>query len=316
MNRHVRSSGGGGGDGDWPQGPHWACPFYLSNPIRHATCMAYKLRRVPDVRQHIERKHAEEAGEGEVEKMKSKSKNDRATTNVERWYALWTLFFPGQARPATPYYTGTEFADLSVAFASRFLEEWEKNGMSGDAKTALTGYVAFVKSMSLEMKSGRMSIQAIAHVSEHQPQSAGIHSNTEGGNTYKRFPLLPNPLSPMIMGQPQQVEPQGVFPGYYDTHMPNVPTQAQAPSMPVANSQYWPRSAGPAAYSALPAHQLPPVQSMYDVAANGIVDYTIGSPNLPDAMNWASEGDLEYGGGDRDSVSDTRARLPQNDYAF
>lgn len=285
-----------GGDGDWPHGRHWACPFYLSNPIRHAACMAYKLGRVPDVRQHIERKHAEEAGEGEIEKMKSK--NDRGTTNVARWYSLWTLFFPGRPWPATPYYTGTEFADQSGTFVSCFMEKWKKNGRSGDVKTAFTEYVDFVNHRCLEMKSGRMSMPVVAHVSE-QPQSTGIHdSNTQGSNTYQSFPLPPNPPGPMIMGQPQQVEPQGVFPGYYDTHMPNVPTQAQAPSMHVANSQYWPRPADPAAYSTLSAHQLPPVRSMYDVAANGVVDYTIGSPNLPDAMNWASEGDLEHGGGD------------------
>jgi hypothetical protein len=294
MNQHERS--GDGSDDHHSQGRLWACPFYVSNPIRHAACMAYKLGRVPDVRQHIERKHADEAGKGEIEKMKNKK--DRGTTNVERWYDLWTLFFPGEARPAMPYYTGTEFADLSVAFVSLFIGEWEKNGMPGDVKAALAAYVAFVKSTSLEMKSGRMSIQAIADVNEHRPQGAEIQDNNiQGSNTYQSFPLLPNPLGPMIMGQPQQADPQAFFPGYYDTQTPNAPTQAQDLSMHVSNSQHWYRTADPTAYSAVSA-QLPPVQSLYAVAADGVVDHTINSTNVSSTMDWASGGGFEEQGAD------------------
>jgi hypothetical protein len=269
--------------------------------------MAYKLGRVPDVRQHIERKHGEDAGEGDIEKMKRK--NDRGTTNVERWYALWTLFFPGQVRPATPYYTGTEFADLSGAFVSRFMVEWEKRGMPGDVKTALTGYMAFVKTTSQEMKSGRMSIQAVADVSEHQPQGTEIQdSNTQSSNTYQRLPPLFNPLGRMIMSQPQQADPQEFFPGYYGTQTPNVPAQVQIPSMSVTGGQHWPRLTDPTAYPSFSTHQLPPVQSLYAVAANGVVDYATDSTNLPGAMNWASVGDFEHG------VDDGRSRFPYNNY--
>ncbi|KAH6640293.1 hypothetical protein F5144DRAFT_598996 [Chaetomium tenue] len=300
MNRHARNGhgdgGDGDGDGDWPQGRHWACPFYLSNPIRHEACVAYKLGRVPDVRQHIERKHAEEAGEKAMEKMKGK--NDRGKTNVERWYALWTLLFPGLVQPVSPYSTGTGIADVAVDFVSRFMEGWEMDGRSEDGKTALTECVAFVKYTSREMKSGRMPFQprAVANVSERQPQDTVIqNSNTQDNATHQGLPLLPNQPDPMITSQPQQSGPRGFFPGYYDPQAPIVPTQVQAPSLPIANNQYWPRLTGPAAYPAVSTHHLPPVQSFYAAAANGLGDYAINPSNLSSAINWASTGGFDCG---------------------
>lgn len=290
MNRQARSCDGAG-DGDWPQGRYWACPFYSSNPIRHATCLAYKLGRVADVRQHIERKHAEEAGEGEIEKMKSK--NDRGTTNVERWYALWILFFPGQARPATPYYTGTEFVDLSVAFASRFMEEWEKNGTAGDAKRVVAGYLAFVKTTYFEIKSGRMSIQAVADVSEHHPPGSKIQDSiSQSTNTYQHLPLLADLPCSILVGQPRQTD------RYHNTQAPNVPTQTQTPWMPVTNSQYWRRPADAEVFPTVSTQQVPSVQSLYVAPANGLVDFAIDGSNRSGAMDWASSGAFGPGGDD------------------
>jgi hypothetical protein len=289
MNRHVRGGDGNSDDGDGSQGRHWACPFYLSNPIRHAACLAYKLGRVPDIRQHIERKHAEEAGEQGIEEMKRKS--GRGRTNVDRWYALWALFFPGHVRPATPYYTGTHFADLAVVLMSGFMGR-QKDGLSADEKAALMRYIDFVKTVTQEMKSGRISIQDVTDLSEHQTQGTEIQDN----NTYQGLPLLPNQLGPTIMGPPQQPDPREFFPGYHSTQTSNVPPQPQAQSMHVVDSQDWPHFAGPAAYSAVYEHQLPPVQSLYAAAANGLLDYAVNSSDVSGAMDWASARDSQNGG--------------------
>ncbi|KAK3291258.1 uncharacterized protein B0H64DRAFT_420535 [Chaetomium fimeti] len=290
MNRHVRI-GNNGNDDDEPHGRRWACPFYLANPICHAGCVAYKMGRVADIRQHIQRKHAKEAGKERLEKMQGS--NSRGETNVDRWYALWALFFPDLDRPATPYYTGTEFVDLSVGFMSRFMGEWKKGGsMPADVKTVLMEYLAFVKSTSREMKSGRMFVQAVTEVSEHQAQGTEIQDS----NTFQGLPLLPNLPSRVTMGPPQQPDPRGFIPGYYGTPTSNVPTQPQTPSMPVANSQYWPHLADSAAYPAVSAHELPPAQSLYATAANGLVDYAVAASNLSGTVHWAPAGDSGDGG--------------------
>ncbi|KAH6843320.1 hypothetical protein B0I37DRAFT_418431 [Chaetomium sp. MPI-CAGE-AT-0009] len=290
MNRHVRGGDRNSDDGDGSQGRHWACPFYLFNPILHDACARYKLARVPDIRQHIERNHAEEAGEQRIKEMKRKG--GRGMTNVDRWYALWALFFPSHVRPATPYYTGTQFADLSVLFISGFMEG-QKDGLSPDEKAALMRYIDFVKTATQEMKSGRISIQDVTDLSEHQTQGTEIQDS----NTYQGLPLLPNQLGPTIMGPPQRPNPREFFPGYHGTQTSNVPPQPQAPSMHVVDSQLWPHFANPAAYSTVSAHRLPPVASVDAAATNGLLDYPVDSSGLSGAMDWASAGDSEHGGG-------------------
>jgi hypothetical protein len=282
----MRISDGNDYDDDEPQGQRWACPFFVANPIYHAGCVKYKMGRVADIRQHIQRKHAKEAGKERLEKMPGI--NSRGERNVDRWYALWALFFPGKDRPGTPYYTGTEFVDLSVAFMSHFMGD----DMPADIRAVLMEYLAFVKTTSRKMKSGRMFVQAVAEVSDHQPQGAEI----QGSNTFQDLPLLPNLPSRVIMGPPQQPDPQGFIPGYYGTPTSNVPTQPQTPSMPVANSQYWPHFAGPAVYSAVSANELPPIQSLHTTATNGLVDYAVDSSNLSSSMDWATTGDSANAG--------------------
>ncbi|OTA92612.1 hypothetical protein M434DRAFT_387044 [Hypoxylon sp. CO27-5] len=124
------------GHGD-TSGPHWACPFYLHNRQENWRCLGFRLKRIGDVRQHIRRKHvvpihcpicgAEFANENlriehinasycqqhlfnlpgatvdQIVAMKRAADDGNASTDVERWFEIWRILFPGIPEPESPY---------------------------------------------------------------------------------------------------------------------------------------------------------------------------------------------------------------------
>lgn len=114
------------------------CPFYFHNQEQHQSCLTYTLKRVGDVRQHICRRHYVQpsycprcgiefpddldfanldahlgqkicrtssnvprrswATPAQLKAMDA-SPSSRASSEEERWYAIWAIMFPGKPRP-------------------------------------------------------------------------------------------------------------------------------------------------------------------------------------------------------------------------
>lgn len=183
------------------QAPHqgWACPLFKSDPIHHYACMAFKLGRVSDVRQHLVRKHPEEA-------KRMKTKKGKKKTNEGRWYALWDDLFPNQTRPPNPY-TGIEVVELLSAFVTEYSEQRREEVASADGQTALMGCLAYVKTRALDGKPGDLSDQGVTDVSEHHTRGTGVQDGTH------QLPTIP--LAP-TMTSLEQPAPYPFFAGYCD----------------------------------------------------------------------------------------------------
>ena len=258
------------------------CPLFKSNPIRHRACMGFKLGRVADVRQHLTRKHPEEA-------KKMKSKKGKKRTHRERWNALWDDLFPGQTRPAMPY-TGTEVVELCSALMSEYIEQQREEVLSADGETALKGYLAYVKVRSLDMRPGNVSGQGVTDVSEHQTQGTRVQDGT-----HRHLPLSTNSFDP-IMGSFQQPGPRLSPAGYCNT--PTLGTTMETQVLPNLESigPYWTLPANSDAYLSAPTHQLPTIPWVDIGLADGYVDSPVASFDPTSAMHrdWR----MTYGGRD------------------
>ncbi|KAI9146953.1 hypothetical protein HJFPF1_12982 [Paramyrothecium foliicola] len=89
--------------------PNFACPFYKYSPTGHSACSDRRLSRVRDVKQHILRRHnyscsAQETmpyyktTKKQLEKL-SRSRVNRAKSQVEQWYDIWDIIFENVPRP-------------------------------------------------------------------------------------------------------------------------------------------------------------------------------------------------------------------------
>ncbi|KAH8886091.1 hypothetical protein GQ53DRAFT_828459 [Thozetella sp. PMI_491] len=114
-----------------------ACPFYKKNPVNHHACLGYQLRRIKDVKQHIQRKHSEpttccprchrifdlphrlethmfssscEQQPGPQydfisteQKVQLAQASCRRSSIEEKWLDIWDMLFPRSARPQSVY---------------------------------------------------------------------------------------------------------------------------------------------------------------------------------------------------------------------
>lgn len=101
--------------GDLDLDPGWACPFFRHDWKGHQECRHVQMKRISDVRQHLNRSHS--LSEGTADKLKN-SKNKRSPTSEDRWFSIWEILFPevGLAvpNPSLYRYAGTAFAELSA----------------------------------------------------------------------------------------------------------------------------------------------------------------------------------------------------------
>jgi hypothetical protein len=74
------------------QGCLLACPFYKHDSLKHQDCLAYRLRRIKDVKQHLYRKHSAAMQNEGPKAFASSSK-------LEQWYEMWDILFPSSQRP-------------------------------------------------------------------------------------------------------------------------------------------------------------------------------------------------------------------------
>ncbi|KAH8886047.1 hypothetical protein GQ53DRAFT_828418 [Thozetella sp. PMI_491] len=119
-----------------PPGKYFACPFWKLDPMRHVHCCKMMLSTCSQVKQHLTRKHTPKyhcqrclkffdtkarqrehweepqctvhpigtTSDGIVEdQSKTLSKRSKGNTSEARWYEIWDILFPRNARPASPY---------------------------------------------------------------------------------------------------------------------------------------------------------------------------------------------------------------------
>ncbi|KAK1753966.1 hypothetical protein QBC47DRAFT_414881 [Echria macrotheca] len=130
------------------EGQSFACPFYKADPVTHRSCLRNTMKRICDVKSHIQRRHMpiqcpvcgvtfegkQRLGDREhhinaqrcvqrdfvarpglsQEKMNLLKNcgeaNCSGTCYERRWYGIWYFIFPGSRKPATPY-AGSEFQE-------------------------------------------------------------------------------------------------------------------------------------------------------------------------------------------------------------
>ena len=118
----------------------FACPFYRRFPARHYQCTTHKLKRIRDVKQHIQRRHAQTIlycplcyesfhspdlrdshtrsmschkrdppttdhcdGVSQEAQELLKNRVGRKLSKSEQWYEVWDILFKGEKRPQSPY---------------------------------------------------------------------------------------------------------------------------------------------------------------------------------------------------------------------
>lgn len=140
-------------------GPHpFACPLYKFNPQTYDKCKKHEFKRIPDVKQHLIRRHAlpshscsicwspfedeksrthhlrhancqprpppEELSPEEVKSLKSLRGSDPRI----HWLAIWKQLFPGAQPPSSPYVKPNQIEEVKdliypgvlAAFRSNF----------------------------------------------------------------------------------------------------------------------------------------------------------------------------------------------------
>ncbi|KAL8378123.1 hypothetical protein RB595_008706 [Gaeumannomyces hyphopodioides] len=118
-------------------GRYLACPFYKHNASQHMVCVRFRLRRVRDVKQHLNRCHSrhmqcpvcgsefkdspgleshirmrkcrEPPGGFRIQGVTAQQgkllsrRVKRKIGEESQWYDIWEILFPGSDRPASPY---------------------------------------------------------------------------------------------------------------------------------------------------------------------------------------------------------------------
>ena len=145
----------------------FACPFWKKDARKHRGCGKLTLRRVKDVKQHLNRSRAHKphycpccyetfptresldnhsrarscplrsprSVEGLTEQQSSalQRRVDRRLSDEEQWYCMWDIIFPNSPRPLTPYID----SDLSEDLA-----EFREFTLSGTAAEIFLDYLA------------------------------------------------------------------------------------------------------------------------------------------------------------------------------
>ncbi|KAI3319432.1 hypothetical protein HD806DRAFT_259879 [Xylariaceae sp. AK1471] len=128
------------GDSDEDESLLLACPFYKHDEVRHQKCLKHILRRVKNVKEHLRRCHKqpnfcplcgqvfnnkveldghlrartcdargyqEPEGITEDHERSFRSKVDKKLTLSEQWKSVWTIIFPTEEPPKSPFIQGT-----------------------------------------------------------------------------------------------------------------------------------------------------------------------------------------------------------------
>ncbi|KAK0719340.1 hypothetical protein B0H67DRAFT_642703 [Lasiosphaeris hirsuta] len=138
----------------------FACPFYKWNPRQHGDCTRYKMKRMKDIKQHIQRRHTRRsrshqeqtlaancckcedtslaAFDGILDQHKQKLRQsiNRGKPVDKQWYAMWDILFPETPRPLSIYVNDCA---STPAFQMRRLWNERKSAMMAEARRVAQG---------------------------------------------------------------------------------------------------------------------------------------------------------------------------------
>lgn len=134
-----------------------ACPFYKEDPLKHLQCLRIELKRIKDVKQHLNRKHRQPSyycptcwmifdqptdrdihisqrgcslqdqvnyeGISEDQSRQLTRKVDRRLAEEQQWFSVWDIVFPDVPRPASAY-LGNQVEESMVMIH----DFWDANG--------------------------------------------------------------------------------------------------------------------------------------------------------------------------------------------
>ncbi len=248
-----------GGDGSVEEGSpehqqKWACHVFKSEPHRHSACMHFKGGRVADVRQHLKRKHPEEA------KKMRKEKGGKKRTNTELWYDIWGDLFPIQDWPATPY-VGTGDGDLMGGWIKDFIEQWGDE-VPDVGRSVLMQFLEHVHARSQDNEPGNMFGRG--NVSEQLGQGVQGHIHQLSQPPAGSFDLAMESL---------ELVPTNVG----NAPSPGDPMALQVLSNFEAIGQHWVFAGNPDAYPAAPLHQF---EAASQLPPNEWLDMGLANPYL------------------------------------
>lgn len=135
----------------------FACPFYKEDPLKHLQCLRIELKRIKDVKQHLNRKHRQPSyycptcwmvfdqptdrdihisqrgcslqdqvnyeGISEDQSRQLTRKVDRRLSEEQQWFSVWDIVFPDVPCPESAY-LGNQIEE-SMAMIHDF---WDVNG--------------------------------------------------------------------------------------------------------------------------------------------------------------------------------------------
>ncbi|KXH65329.1 hypothetical protein CNYM01_00906 [Colletotrichum nymphaeae SA-01] len=134
-----------------------ACPFYKEDPLKHLQCLRIELKRIKDVKQHLNRKHRQPSyycptcwmifdkptdrdihisqrgcslqdqvnyeGISEDQSRQLTRKVDRRLSEEQQWFSVWDIVFPDVPRPESAY-LGNQIEESMVMIH----DYWDANG--------------------------------------------------------------------------------------------------------------------------------------------------------------------------------------------
>jgi hypothetical protein len=210
--------------------------------------------------------------------MTKKGDGSRHKTNQDGWYAMWSDFFPGTTPPATPLYTGTEFADLSAVLMGQYIERQQEQG----CEASLMGYPGYVRDVTSQMRTGPMSSPGDADVSRLQDMT--VHDDTHQDVSMATNLSVPNmgPVEPLVSSQ--LLDPGLHFVTSCETNAWDVATASQLQPILFDNSQ----TCIPPAISEQYYHPTP--SSHFEAVRAGVAnehdEYPFGSSEDAGEMGW------------------------------
>ena len=133
------------------ESPLLACPFYKQDPQRHRECKRYVLRRVKDIKQHIQRRHRRPQfycdhcyaifatpndkmqhdrgvylpcapgtrwppeGISDEQRLNLKQYMSRGKPVQQQWRDMWAIVFPGKQQPTSVYLDSAREGPMCLA---------------------------------------------------------------------------------------------------------------------------------------------------------------------------------------------------------
>ncbi len=139
-------------------GLRFACPFFKMDSHKHCACTRYELRRVKDVRQHLDRRHRKTDlycprcfalfrsvderdehirhascpprddhpqfdGISEEQREQLNHSSKRGVSATDQWFQIWDVIFPNTLRPRSCY-----MGNYAEEFVPVLLRFWDDKG--------------------------------------------------------------------------------------------------------------------------------------------------------------------------------------------